>query len=592
MKTNAAGSFSSTSGYKTKTVSDFGHAEGNNTVASYAAHSEGLDTEAIGRTSHSEGNKTKSYGNDSHAEGHSSQSKGQASHAEGQSTIASGKASHAEGNESQASGESAHAEGTRGSFYLQERVSTASELAAHSEGIGTLASGIGSHSEGFLSEASSEAAHSEGKSTIASKKAAHAEGYLTQADGIGAHTEGSGAISWKDSSQTEKVIVYNVASGEGAHAEGYITKASGKAAHAEGGGKLTKNGSYITGQTYNEATGSYSHVEGYCTKATGEGAHAEGSNLVASGKSAHAEGEGQYAYTYDRYGTGELRTKYFGQTRASGIGSHAEGGATIASGSYAHAEGSAGCERIVDDFIFDPTEASGEASHAEGIATKAAGTAQHVQGRYNIVDEQNIYAHIVGNGDCSWHSNAHTLDWDGNAWFAGDVETQHYGKLSNKTEVYSVVESNIIEALLSGYPLDEGRTITIRYPYYHDQITDKTYYKCIDIYGDYGEDGIDSSTTEDITLLTYSGTSDMYNTYTCYFELDGPSHTIYLRGKDVNLDNIDIEAFLPIQVVNNSSNIAILPSVDIYDHNNLVTSGAIANYVNSQKVDWSSLQGM
>ena len=33
------------------------------------------------------------------------------------------------------------------------------------------------------------------------------------------------------------------------------------------------------------------------------------------------------------------------------------------------------------------------------------------------------YAHIVGNGESnSARSNAHTLDWDGNAWFAGTVE--------------------------------------------------------------------------------------------------------------------------------------------------------------------------
>jgi hypothetical protein len=32
------------------------------------------------------------------------------------------------------------------------------------------------------------------------------------------------------------------------------------------------------------------------------------------------------------------------------------------------------------------------------------------------------YAHIVGNGDSENNrSNAHTLDWSGNAWFAGSV---------------------------------------------------------------------------------------------------------------------------------------------------------------------------
>lgn len=31
------------------------------------------------------------------------------------------------------------------------------------------------------------------------------------------------------------------------------------------------------------------------------------------------------------------------------------------------------------------------------------------------------YAHIVGNGTSTTRSNAHVLDWSGNAWFAGDV---------------------------------------------------------------------------------------------------------------------------------------------------------------------------
>lgn len=68
------------------------------------------------------------------------------------------------------------------------------------------------------------------------------------------------------------------------------------------------------------------------------------------------------------------------------------------------------------------TIASGEYSHAEGRTTIAQGNNQHVQGKYNIADTTS--AHIVGNGsDSSNRSNAHTLDWNGNAWFAGDVYT-------------------------------------------------------------------------------------------------------------------------------------------------------------------------
>lgn len=94
---------------------------------------------------------------------------------------------------------------------------------------------------------------------------------------------------------------------------------------------------------------------------------------------------------------------------ASGVYSHAEGVKTIASGRISHAEGHG-------------TEASGNFCHAEGRYTKAASSFQHVQGKYNIVDSNNIYADIVGNGTSDdARSNAYTLDWDGNAWFAGNI---------------------------------------------------------------------------------------------------------------------------------------------------------------------------
>ena len=59
---------------------------------------------------------------------------------------------------------------------------------------------------------------------------------------------------------------------------------------------------------------------------------------------------------------------------------------------------------------------------AEGIGTVATAKGQHVQGKYNIEDIEKKYAHIVGNGEENIPSNAHTLDWEGNAWFAGEIK--------------------------------------------------------------------------------------------------------------------------------------------------------------------------
>ena len=69
------------------------------------------------------------------------------------------------------------------------------------------------------------------------------------------------------------------------------------------------------------------------------------------------------------------------------------------------------------------TTASGRYSHAEGSNTIASSDYQHVQGCCNVEDSSGIYAHIVGNGaNLASRSNAHTLDWSGNAWFAGTIE--------------------------------------------------------------------------------------------------------------------------------------------------------------------------
>lgn len=154
-------------------------------------------------------------------------------------------------------------------------------------------------------------------------------------------------------------------------------------------------GAFSLNRKDNTEVGKYSHAEGY--------------NATASGQASHAEGS---------------------QTTASGLYSHAEGVSTDASGAYSHAEGSG-------------VIANGTASHAEGSGTVAKGISQHVQGKFNIEDTSNTYAHIVGNGESvDARSNAHTLDWDGNAWFAGNLSTD--GNLSMDGNIILGTNSNII----------------------------------------------------------------------------------------------------------------------------------------------------
>lgn len=143
-----------------------------------------------------------------------------------------------------------------------------------------------------------------------------------------------------------------------------------------------------------EASGTYSRAEGSGT-ASGYYSHAEGAATTASGYYSHAEGS---------------------NTTALGEYSHSEGFKVEARGMYSHAEG------IL-------TTASGTCSHTEGSNTIARGDHQHVQGKYNVEDTNKKYAHIVGGGTSeNKRKNIHTLDWDGNAEYAGDVSATVNGK--------------------------------------------------------------------------------------------------------------------------------------------------------------------
>ena len=149
------------------------------------------------------------------------------------------------------------------------------------------------------------------------------------------------------------------------------------------------------------ASGSASHAEGHDTLASGHNSHAEGSYTTAWGNYSHAEG-----YSLNK----APNMAYGNSSNTTIINKWKSGNFTLAKGSRSHAEG----ENVL---------ALGKNSHAEGVATFANGDSSHVQGKFNIADDGNLYAHIVGNGtsDAS-RSNAHTLDWSGNAWYAGTVE--------------------------------------------------------------------------------------------------------------------------------------------------------------------------
>ena len=222
----------------------------------------------------------------------------------------------------------------------------------------------------------------------------------------------------------------NIAIGQWSIAEGSGTLAKGRASHVEG--------------AYGKALQDGTHVEGYGCTASGFWSHAEGELTVVSSYASHAEG------SYTKMPDGSTR-----YSTAAGYASHTEGGGCHTTGVASHAEGIG-------------TTANGRCAHVEGTYTIASGKAQHVEGIANIEDTEDKYIHIAGNGTLPTdRSNAYTLDWDGNGWFAGEVyvggtSKETGSKLISKAYADSVYMSNAsLEGYYSKEEIDNMELITV-----------------------------------------------------------------------------------------------------------------------------------
>ena len=187
--------------------------------------------------------------------------------------------------------------------------------------------------------------------------------------------------------------------------------------------------------SWDSSTGSSVDLSGYVTT--------EAMNTALSGKSNTNHTHSNYATSNNPNFTGTIKgdnckVAIGSYVSATGNCSYAQGENVYARGNYSCAQGEyvettgkcSYAQGLGFEFYDDTTEsydevyttASGTASHAEGYGTQANGNYQHVQGKLNIPDTSNRYAHIVGNGTDEINtSNAHTLDWDGNGWYAGNL---------------------------------------------------------------------------------------------------------------------------------------------------------------------------
>lgn len=216
------------------------------------------------------------------------------------------------------------------------------------------------------------------------------QGDGTTAEGWSAHAEGDGTK----------------ATGRSAHAEGNYTQADGASAHAEG--RNTK------------ATGDYSHAEGYVTEASGINSHAEGDYTVANRRGMHAEGK-YNLYDSAKYAdivSSSLEYDWRNRYAASEYTFDAD------TGYYTLVNAEPKSEAVIGlYYAFSNQYKNGTIDELEKpiylIDSNRYKTEKHQ--RDLAVNVQGKYVHVVGNGNKSARSNAYTLDWDGNGWFAGDV---------------------------------------------------------------------------------------------------------------------------------------------------------------------------
>lgn len=360
-----------------------------------------------------------------------------------------------------------------------------------------IASGAGSFAEGTGTIASAAWAHAEGQNTTASGTGSHSEGAFTIAEGYYSHAGGSGTIAAGRNSFTygaynvedsynnfpewianteyavgDKVRVNATDSNGDPLVRGYVCKTAntddtfikskwtslaGKMNYVEiiGNGTTTTRSNaraldwdgneHLAGDVYVHAN---SDSSGGVKVATVEDIPLEAGSAAGAVQTKSFDYSGQiFVQTASKEGA---FAEGIGAS-ATNIGAHAEGSGSVASGGYSHAEGNnTYASALAAHSEGQMTFASGKWSHAEGTYTIAASQRQHVQGKYNISDDQNTYAHIVGNGTAdNARSNAHTLDWNGNAWYAGKVSAGTVNSPANPTAANDLATKDYVDTAIN-----------------------------------------------------------------------------------------------------------------------------------------------
>lgn len=161
-----------------------------------------------------------------------------------------------------------------------------------------------------------------------------------------------------------------------------------------------------------KATGAYSVSMGACSEANGMCSFAFGAGCIANGESSIAGGNFVEA-------NGDLSIAFGINLTDAGVRTQANGNRAIAIGAGCVANG-------------NNSRAIGQAVHTNGTLSTgigdritANGRLHFAIGKYNAIEEGDLYAFSVGNGTSEEaRSNAFTLDWEGNGCYQGKVESK------------------------------------------------------------------------------------------------------------------------------------------------------------------------
>ena len=284
---------------------------------------------------------------------------------------------------------------------------------------------------------------------------------------------------------------------KGAHAQNFGTHADGEYSSASGWCSTASGGISNASGRETLASGYASTTEGWLTKATNSCAHAGGKETEATGANSFAHGLKAKATNSNAVATGE-------GTEASGYCANASGYMTKASGTCSSTFGR-------------DTEAQQYASSAMGRGTIATARNQSVRGAYNIPDTVDSngngeYAEIVGGGtNANSRKNIYTLDWAGNAEFAGSVYASGK-KLATMDDIPSASGGSSIWTESTTHPGCFYRMVGNEHEWLNPPLLLGVEYRTAERYGEYAAEPVYAKHIQySVEILGEIGTSKSYS---------------------------------------------------------------------------------